>query len=69
MDNNPDMFTEAASIFLPNEKKFSFYEIKGGVNNWTKGLLTSHGDFVVRIYNNGKSLQKVKIEHELLLIL
>lgn len=37
------------------------YEMKGGVNNWTKGCAGSEGEFVVRVYNNGKNLDRVRI--------
>jgi homoserine kinase type II len=57
------LFTEACQIFFPQLqlKAFYFYEIKGGVNNWTKGVITPQGDYVVRIYNNGKNIDKVKL--------
>lgn len=61
MDEGSDMFIEAATIFFPNQQPFSFYPLVGGVNNWTKGLITATGDYVIRIYNNGKNYHKVKL--------
>ena len=44
-----------------------FYDIKGGLNNWTKGVKFVEGEYIIRVYNNGKNLEKVKLEHETML--
>lgn len=56
-NQNQDIFTEAGRVFFPkSSQSLTFYDMKGGVNNWSKGCISPEGDFVIRIYNNGKNL-------------
>jgi homoserine kinase type II len=55
---------EAASHFFPSVAGFSYRRCSGGVNNKTFYLDTPEGQtFVLRIYNNGNNLPRVKYEH------
>lgn len=62
----PMLLKEAAEHFLPGEE-MTFTPTDGGVNNLVQIAETSKGDkYVLRIYNNGGNVERVKYEHAIL---
>lgn len=46
--------------------KKAYSDTKGGLNNLTKKMKTSKGEFILRIYNNGNDTKRVEFEHLIL---
>lgn len=65
MEEKTEIWAEVLSQYF-SENNWKLEPVPGGHNNLTKYIITLEGTFVIRIYQNGYGVEKIKYELELL---